>query len=200
MNFLKSLMLFVFFAWVLNANAQNFYDLNTIQTIKITFSQSNWDQLLDAEYAGDGGYIMAQSVEINGQAFDSVGVKYKGNSTYKANQVKNPFHIELDTYKEQKYENYSDVKLSNGSNDPSFLRDVLSFYILRQYMDAPLSNYANVYVNGTLIGLYTNTEAISKKFVNSRFGSKSNTFIKCNPPDGAGMGTTDVPNLVYLGG
>jgi len=90
---------------------------------------------------------MAQSVTINGEVYDSVGVKYKGNSTYQANQVKNPFHIELDTYKEHDHQGYKDIKLSNVAKDPSFLREVLSYNILRNYMDAPLSNYANVYVN-----------------------------------------------------
>ncbi len=184
---------------LMNVQAQSFYDLSTIQTIKITFAQSNWDALLDAEKARADGYIMAQSVEVNGVLFDSVGVKYKGNSTYNANQTKNPFHIELDTYKEHIYENYTDIKLSNVYNDPSFVREVLSYQILRQYMDAPLSNYANVYVNGNLIGLYSNSEAVSKKFVQSRYYSKNNTRVKCNPPAGAGPGTNDYPNLVYLG-
>lgn len=179
--------------------SQELYDLNTIQKIEITFEQSNWDQLLDAEKAGDDGYIMAKSVKINGIEFDSVGVKYKGNSTYQSNQVKNPFHIELDTYKDHIYEAYTDIKLSNAAKDPSFLREVLSYQILRKYMDAPLSNFANVYVNGNLIGLYSNSEAITKKFVKSRFYSKKNTFIKCNPIDGAGPGSNDYPNLVYLG-
>jgi len=179
--------------------SQDFYDLNTIQTIEITFSQTNWDQLLDNAYATTGDYTLAESVSINGEVFDSVGVKYKGNSTYNSNQTKNPFHIELDTYKDHQLEAYTDIKLSNVAKDPSFLREVLSYQILRQYMDAPLSNYANVYVNGTLIGLYSNSEAISKKFVNSRFYSKKNTFIKCNPPAGAGPQATDFPNLVYLG-
>ncbi len=66
-------------------------------------------------------------------------------------------------------------------------------------MVAPLCNYANVYVNGTLIGLYSNAEAISKTFLKSHFDSKNNTFVKCNPPAGAGPGTTDYPNLTYLG-
>jgi hypothetical protein len=181
------------------SKAQSLYDLGTVQTIEITFAQSNWDALLDAEKAGNEDYIMAQSVSINGVLFDSVGVKYKGNSTYSANNLKNPFHIELDTYKDQIYGAYTDIKLSNVKNDPSFVREVLSYQILRQYMDAPLSNYANVFVNGTLIGLYTNSEAVSKKFVQSRFSSKTNTFVKCNPPAGAGPGTNDYPNLVYLG-
>lgn len=193
--FTSLLLLITFF----NVKAQDFYDLNTIQTIEITFTESNWDALLDAEKAGDENYILAQSVNINGEIFDSVGVKYKGNSTYRPNQAKNPFHIELDTYKDHDYEGYTDIKLSNVSKDPSFLREVLSYQILRQYMDAPLSNYANVYVNGTLIGLYSNSEAVSKKFVNNRFYSKKNTFIKCNPPAGAGPGSNDFPNLVYLG-
>lgn len=184
---------------VTQLQAQEFYNMDSIQTIEITFAQNNWDQLLDAEKAGDDGYIMAQSVTINGQTFDSVGVKYKGNSTYNANQTKNPFHIELDTYKDHIYEAYTDIKLSNAYNDPSFVREVLSYQILRQYMDAPLSNYANVYVNGTLVGLYSNSEAVSKKFVNNRFYSKSNTFVKCNPPEGAGPQSNDFPNLVYLG-
>lgn len=178
---------------------QDFYDLNTVQNIEITFAESNWDELLDTEYATTGDYILAQSVSINGELFDSVGVKYKGNSTYQSNQKKNPFHIELDTYKDHQYEAYTDIKLSNVAKDPSFLREVLSYHVLRQYMDAPLSNYANVYVNGTLIGLYSNSESISKKFVKSRFGSKNNTFVKCNPPAGAGPGSNDYPNLVYLG-
>lgn len=107
----KLILLFaVFFAWQINA--QDFYDLETIQTIEITFAQSNWDALLDAEKAGDENYIMAQSISINGVVFDSVGVKYKGNSTYSANQVKNPLHIELDTYKDHDYEGYTDIKLA----------------------------------------------------------------------------------------
>ena len=85
-------------------SAQDFYDLCTLQTIKITFAESNWDQLLDTEKAGNEGYTMAQSVAINGEVYDSVGVKYKGNSTYRANQIKNPFHIELDTYKDHDHQ------------------------------------------------------------------------------------------------
>ena len=112
--------------------AQSLYDEGTVQTISITFAQSNWDALLDAEKAGADGYIMAQNVTINGISYDSVGVKYKGNSTYSSNRTKNPFHIELDTYKDQDYQGYKDIKLSNVYNDPSFVREVLSYKVLRK--------------------------------------------------------------------
>lgn len=198
-TFMKQFLLLLLVSFSLTTQAQNFYDLSTIQTIEITFAENNWDQLLDNAYAGTGDYILAQSVTINGVTMDSVGVKYKGNSTYQANQTKNPFHIELDTYKDHEYDSFTDIKLSNVAKDPSFLREVLSFQILRQYMDAPLSNYANVYVNGNLIGLYSNSESVSKRFVNKHYGSKDNVRFKCSPPDGAGQGTTLLPDLVYRG-
>ncbi len=195
----KNLILALLLMTGYTSMAQFLYMEDSVQTIKITFAQSNWDALMDAEKATTENYIMAQSVEINGVLYDSVGVKYKGNSSYNANQTKNPLHIELDTYKEQDHEGYTDIKLSNGAKDPSNIREVLGYNILRQYMDAPLSNFANVYINGSLIGLYANSESVSKKFANSRFGNNDNTYVKCSPPDGAGPGSTDLPTLVYNG-
>jgi hypothetical protein len=194
-----TLFILLMLAFSFRPKAQSFYDLNTIQTIEITFAQSNWDYMLDTAAAGSGGFIMASSIKLNGTVFDSVGVKYKGNSSYNANQVKNPFHIELDTYKDQNYQGYTDVKLGNGFKDPSFLREVLSYKIVRNYMPAPLSNYANVYVNNQLLGLYANSESIGKRYADANFGSKDNAFFKCNPINGAGPGSSLFPNLVYLG-
>ena len=179
--------------------AQDFYDINTVQDIRIVFAESNWDALLDAQASSTEDYISAQSVTINGVTYNNVGVKYKGNSTYNANRTKNPFHIELDTYVNQDYQGYTDIKLSNVYFDPSFVRETLSYSILRKYMHAPLSNYANVYVNGTLLGLYVSSESISKKFVDNHFYSSSNSFFKCNPIGGAGPGSSSYPNLAYLG-
>lgn len=181
-----------------SVNGQSFYDTNTIQTIEITFSQSNWDAILDAAEASDA-YTQAQSVTINGTVFPTVGVKYKGNSSYNANNVKNPFHIELDTYVNQDYQGYTDIKLNNVFSDPSFVRETVAYDILSQYMHAPRANYAKVYVNGTFIGLYTNVESISKKFVDTHFGSNGNAFFDCSPPAGAGPGSSNYPSLEYLG-
>lgn len=178
---------------------QALYDANTIQTIKIKFSQANWDYRMDTAKAGAEGYLMADSVYINGVGYDSVGVKYKGNSTYNANQTKNPFHIELDTYKPQDYQGYNDIKLANVAYDPSFVREATAYKILENYMACPKANYANVYINGNLIGLYTNTEAIGKSFAKEHFGSKNNAFFNCSPPGGAGPQSTNLPNFAYLG-
>jgi hypothetical protein len=193
----KLLLVFILFG-AYYSNAQTFYDLNTIQTIEITFAESNWDALLDTAEATDA-YIAAQSISINGVTYNNIGVKYKGNSSYNPNQVKNPFHIELNTYVDQNYQGYTDIKLSNVIFDPTFIREALGYKILGNYMDVPKANYAKLYVNGTYIGLYTNVESISKSFVDDKFGSKTNAFFDCSPPAGAGPTTTNLPNLAYLG-
>ncbi|MBK9636880.1 MAG: CotH kinase family protein [Bacteroidetes bacterium] len=161
----------------MKSSAQNFYALDTIQQIEIFFAQSNWDYLLDTSKQGSDGYTMAQWVKINGVQFDSVGVKYKGNSSYNAANMKNPLHIELDHFKNQDYLGYKDIKLSNGFNDPSCIREVLLYSILQQYTKISSANYAQVYINGQLMGHYTNTESVTNHFLEDRFYSKDNTFV-----------------------
>jgi spore coat protein CotH len=196
----KIIFAFALLTCAASVRAQNLYDPNVLQEIKITFYQSNWDHLLDSlKNIDDGSYLLAPSVEINGQVFDSVGVKYKGNSSYNANNQKNPMHIELDfVRKSQNYQGIEDIKLSNGFSDPTFVREPLSYEILRQYTEAPRSNHAKVWINGAYWGLYGNVESINKRFIRSHFKTDGNNpFFKCNPEDFGGPGSSNFPDLVY---
>ena len=175
-------VIFSFFYSVFSSGQNNFYDLNTIQNIEIFFSNPNWDYQMDTAKYGAGGYIIADSVKVNGTRYYYPGIKYKGNSSYDSTYKKNPLHIELDHLLNQSYQSVTDIKLSNGYGDPSMIREVLSFDILKNYMFCPRSNFARVYINGNYIGIYSNTENIGKDFCSSRFYSTSNnTFFKCNP-------------------
>ena len=135
----------------------NFFATDTIQVIEITFTQPNWDYQLDTMKAGTDGYLLASQVNINGTIFDSVGIRYKGNSSYDSTRFKNPFHIKLDfVHGSADYRGNSDVKLSNCYQDPSWVREVLAYKILRNYMAAPQCNFARVIINGTYYGIYSN--------------------------------------------
>ncbi len=173
--------LFVSFGIFISFNcglySQNFYAIDTIQQIEITFSQSNWDYILDTAKMGSDSYTMATSVIINGTLYDSVGVKYKGNSSFDSVNLKNPLHIELDHFKIQDYFGIKDIKLSNGYHEPSSVREVLLYKMAQQYMPASNANYAEVVINGNPMGLYTNVEAVTKTFLSSRFYSDNNTFV-----------------------
>ena len=192
------LSIFVLCFSVVSKAQTTFYDRATIQTIEIFFASPNWDAILDAA-ASTETYTIADSVRINGIVFDSVGVKYKGNSSYNPSNNKNPLHLNLDYIKgNQDYEGYTEVKLQNGYQDPSMIREVLSYAILEQYMDCPKANFANVYINGTLRGLYSNAESITEDFCGDHFYSTNGSFFKCNPVGGAGPTSTVNPDLKWI--
>ena len=176
-----SMTLFLFLTAGMNSKTfgQNFYDINTINTIEIIFAQSNWDFILDSLVADGLEERLLGSVYINGAFFDSVGVRYKGNSSYSPDRLKNPLNIKLDyIIDEQLIEEYGTLKLANAFKDSSFVRETLSYEIARKYIPASLSNYANVYINGTHLGLYTNDQDVDKFFMRTHFSSDENARIK----------------------
>ena len=191
------LSIFVILSLIAKTRAQSFYDLNTIQEIKIYFGFSNWDYRMDTSIAGSESYTNADSIVINGTNLPNCGVRFKGNSSYNANNEKNPLHIKLDNIINQNYQGYEDIKLSNGYSDPSMIREVLSYQILRQYMDAPLSNYTKVYINGTYIGIYSNDENIGNEFLDAHYYSSAGTLVKCNP-ENAGPTSGTGSSLLYV--
>lgn len=181
-----------------SSTAQDLYDINNITDIKITFTDANWDATMDTYYANDLDELLYGTCEINGIMYDSVGVAFKGNSTYNANNDKNPLKIKLsEIYGFQNHQGYETIKLSSGKNDPSFVREVLSYEIGRQYMDMPLSNYAKVSINGNYYGLFSSSESINGDFMEKRFYcDRDNTRIKCNPENVMGGNGS---SLMYLG-
>ena len=177
------LIITVLFGTGQNSIAQtDFYDPGTIEDIRLYFAQSNWDEILDSLYIEGENARLGADVVINNTRYYDVGVRYKGFSSFSTERAKNPFNIELDyVYKEQNHQGYTKIKLSNVIQDPSFVREVLSYEIARKYMPASKANYANVYVNDVLIGLYSNVASVNNLFLSTHFGSNNNSFIKCNP-------------------
>jgi len=135
---------------------------------------------LDIYYAnGLGERLKADSILIDGIADQNVGIKYKGNSSYNVNNTKNPMNIKLDYINNgQSIDGYNVLKLSNGFRDPSFVREVLSYEMAREYMPSPKATYAKVTVNGTLIGLYTCVQSIDDDFTNENFYERKGPLFK----------------------
>ncbi|MEA3495611.1 MAG: CotH kinase family protein, partial [Bacteroidota bacterium] len=161
--------------------AQDLYDINKIRNIKLDFYNSNWDAILDTFQKYNSDKRVLADLTIDGIKYDSVGVRFKGNSSYRDKNNKNPFNIDINFVKDQNVYGYKKLKLSNMFKDPSGVREVLSYEILRNYMPAPKSNFVMLYINGKVHGLYTNVESISNDFLEKHFGSNDNPFFKCDP-------------------
>ncbi len=163
------------------AFSQDVFDIG-IRNIEIFFSEPNWDDTLDVYYANDlGQRLIADSVLIDGIADQDVGIKYKGNSSYNINNVKNPLNIRLNYVNNgQSIDGYNVLKLSNGFKDPTLVREVLSYEIAREYMPSSKATYANVYINGNWNGIYTCIQSVDDDFTNEHFYERKGPFFKAD--------------------
>lgn len=159
--------------------AQSFFSNDTINTVEINFFDNNWDQILDNYMAADSDEKVLCTMIINGEVYDSVGIKYKGNSSYQPGNLKNPFTVELDYINaDAEIEGYSVFKLSNGFKDPGFTREAYGYELAGKYMDAPRAGYARVYINGLYHGFYTTVQGINKDFSYHHYYENNGTLIK----------------------
>lgn len=168
-------------------NAQGLYDLEHIPEIRVTFQESNWEELLDKMKAKGDKKRLTATVSIDGQVFKGVGVRYKGNSSYNNPKSKGskklPFNMKSNYKTKNQYfpGGYKTIKLSNVFRDASYTREILSYEIARKYMPAPMANFAKLYVNDVYIGLYNNTQAVDKILIEDAFESTNGPFFKCDP-------------------
>lgn len=203
-----SLAFFLLFVCNLLA-AQDLYSLTKISEVRLTFADPDWDHKLDSmKQSGSEGRLFA-IVTIDGARFDSVGVRYKGNSSYfnvrNSGSAKLPFNVKADEVrKNQTFPGgYRTLKLSNAFRDPSFIREPLSYEIARNYMHSPRANFIKLYVNNKYLGIYNNTESIDDLFLKKEFGSSRGILFKCDPNWDAkeikGCPPGEKASLMYLG-
>ncbi len=174
----------------------NLFNVTQIHTININFPQTNYWTLLVNNKAYDDAndsstYIPAQVI-IDGNTVDSVGIQFKGNSSYyNYPGNKKPFTLSFDEYRNtQKYDSLGSINLNNCYQDPSFMREKLFLDFLNSKgLYAPRSNYAKVYINGTYWGLYQIGERVNKTFCKDRFGNKGGNLFK---GDGNGSACADL--------
>lgn len=168
------------------AHAQDIYG-KEVQEIRLELPYSGWDIMLDSLKNVNPEARLLGTAWVNGTRYDSVGIRYKGNSSYyrtrKETIKKLPINVKLDyrVKTQQLNDGQGTIKLSNAFLDPSFLRDPLAYSIIRRYMPAPRCNFIKVYINNEFFGLYVNTESIDEVFVKRHFETQTGFLVKCDP-------------------
>jgi hypothetical protein len=195
---------------ILTLSAQDLYDTYTLRTISITFYEVKYDSILRAWWHAGAEDRLPAKLEMDGITYDSVGVQYKGNSTFMLAEYfksqKFPLNIDMDYYKPgQKLLGYSKLKLGNNLTDPTCVREAVAAQLYRKYIPAPRTNFIKVNINGNYTGVYTNSESVNKQFLEKHFVTKNGTFYKCDPnPAGKScipwpFDPSSDPNLVWYG-
>lgn len=156
--------------------------MDKIQDVRISFSESNWQYILDSlRFNGDDLHA-ASTVRINGRSFSGAGVRFRDGRSHSPGQARSSMDIHLDfSEAEATYDGYRRLHLSSALRDPSMVREVLGYEIARTYLPAPLANYARVYINGTFIGLFVNVEPLGEAFLQRNFGSAGGSLFRASP-------------------
>ncbi|MAE70610.1 MAG: hypothetical protein CME06_09095 [Gemmatimonadetes bacterium] len=139
-----------------------------VHEIEIELPYGDWFAELESHRL-DETYVSG-TVTIDGATTDSVGVRFKGNSSYSHPGIKKPFRFSYGEYREdQTLDGLPSVVLNNNFKDPTHIRETIAYSLMREVGGdrASRTGFANVRVNGDLIGFYTLGETVNKTWIQS---------------------------------
>ncbi|MBL7013743.1 MAG: CotH kinase family protein [Candidatus Marinimicrobia bacterium] len=183
---------------------QELFDPYEVRMMDIYFYNADYDSILQAQWdAHDKSYELA-TIVVNGDTLDSVGVRYKGSSTYyytlETDSPKFPLNIDVDlVHEDQSLWGYNKIKLSSSIFDPTFVRETLGYLTESTYLPTSQTGYMNVTINDELMGLYISVESVNKPFLSKHFGNKDGSFFKCEPQSQFGEEGWVNPDLRWYG-
>ena len=122
------------------------------------------------------------SFRCGSTSFQDVGVRRKGQSTFRALPRKAAFKIRFDRYVPgQTFAGFRDLTLNNSVSDPTFLAERLSYHVFRSVgLPAPRTASAQLTINGAPWGLYVNVETPNKQLNDRLFGARAGTLYEVN--------------------
>jgi spore coat protein CotH len=172
---------------------KKFYNESKIEEVRLYFKEANFLNLLSGNYASKTE-LMCRMV-YDGQTYDSIGVRYKGATSYFMNQTqKKSFSISMDAFKDgQDVQGVRSLNLNNSWDDPSMMREVLYYNLIRNHTPAAKANFVILYLNDVSWGIYQNVQQLNKDFLKEWYPNADGTNLRADtpvsgPPGGGGGG------------
>jgi len=184
------------------------YAENHVLDIRVEVSREGWDAMQPparsrrprerrargkegGERRGNRFTYTRARVTIDGQRFDDAGLRYKGNSSFRAGgpRLKKPFKIDLNRFtKGQKLHGRTKLNLSNSFLDPAFMKEKLGYELYRAAgLATPGVGWANVTLTiGGVdepipLGIYVLVEQVDQRFLTSNLGEASKGSLLMKP-------------------
>jgi hypothetical protein len=156
------------------------FDNTKVHEIKITSLFEALPDTLTHNYIFSFGFGQIQTrkvpytfakVTIDGTELDTIAIRQKGFNSWWSSQKK-PMKIDINRYVDQKYDGLTKFNLHNGAGDPSFLRENISYNLLRSLdVKVPRTAFATVSIDNDNLGIYRIVEQIDNKFLDVNFGN-----------------------------
>ena len=131
------------------------FDKDSLRSVHVNFYNPNYHSILVDSFFTNPNYRLPATITLNGVAYDSVGIRYKGNSTFvlpnNNGSQKVPFNIDMNYWVSgQKLLGKKKVKLANAWMDATFAKEFTASKIYRKYLPTPEVNLAKLYCEGRL--------------------------------------------------
>ncbi|MBN1307698.1 MAG: CotH kinase family protein [Chitinispirillaceae bacterium] len=177
---------------------------SVVQDYRINFYIPDWHDSLIVNKANDEIYMPARLTwhgpSGDSIVLDSIGLRYKGNSSYAIASEKKPFKFFFNKYrKNQLFFSLEKLNFSNGVQDPTMMREKMAYDVVGKYMPAPRASFATLTVEDTLVkAFYTQVEQVDELFLMRHFGSDKNNLYKAGD-QGATLAYKSVNQSAYEG-
>lgn len=199
------LIFFSSMIFILADEADIFFDDSYVHEIRIFFDDSDWYNQLYQSHANniEDPYFPAR-FEYNDIILDSIGVRFKGNSSFNIQSKKKSIKLDFDKFHEDnqdyKFFGLSKLNLNNGFKDPTFLRAKLFLDFSRKFIPTIRTAFTRVYINNEYWGFYNAVEQIDKTFIQKNFGfDEDGNLFKGQASEDAGPQGDFGSDLTWLG-
>lgn len=179
----------------ISTSGEEVLDKDSVMDVNIDISDEDWQWLL--ENATKEEYKSC-NITINGETFNNVGIRPKGNSSLTAvanDDTTDRFSLKIDfgQYIEgQTYHGIEKLALNNNIYDTSNMKEYLSYDLFESLgIATPEYAYSNIKLNNSQWGLYLAVEVIDKNFLQKEFGTSEGNLYK---PETMGMGGGNMKN------
>lgn len=165
------------------------WDPLTLPVYRLEFEEADWEDTLAAAFdptgCEDRAYVKAtltfeNPVSGEDEVFEDVGVRYRGHNIY-AETERPGFKISFDEFvEERRFHGLEKINLLGTEGDPTLLHERLALQLARSLdIPAPRANHAVLYVNGTFMGVFPNSEeADDSAYIERHFAVDSGSLYK----------------------
>jgi spore coat protein CotH len=156
------------------AGSAPIFNPQVLHEARLELDPSAWEELR-RRYLSNQYY--SANFSVDGVAVQQVGIRSRGSGS--RDSGKPGIEIDFNRYvPSQEYYGYKRLVLDNLVQDPSLLRERLSFAVFEAMgIAAPRNAFAKLYVNGEYWGLYDLVEKVSKPFLKARLGEESGALF-----------------------
>ena len=161
-------------------------DAERVMDVHLEMSESDWQSILADPLAEE---YKQGNITFDGVTLENVAIRTKGNSSLtsvaRTEGERYSLKVDMNYYVSgQKLQGYKKLNFNNNFNNPSYMREVISYDLMRELgVPAPKTAYVNLYINEVHWGLYTAVEEVDSQFIERHFFETDGDLYK---PDGTG--------------